>query len=240
MSGSIGPAYRSATSVLDARRDCGQHGACPDQDASSSTPPSPTGRSTPSWWPSPTCTVARWASGSRRTSSGPSPAEHGMEACDYLLAVDVDMNPLARLPLHQLGHRLRRLRGPARLRHGPADPLAAGHGLRHLRPDRRARGTRSRCRPGGFCGASWSGRPSAACGSAAPPSSSSSSSRSPSRRPTPRGGRTSRRTPRPLRTTSCCRRPARSTSCGASATRWAPPASRSRTPRARRGAGNTR
>ena len=41
-------------------------------------------------------------------------AEHGIEACDYLLAVDVDMNPLPGLPLHQLGHRLRRLRVPAR------------------------------------------------------------------------------------------------------------------------------
>ena len=56
-------------------------------------------------------------------------AEHGIEACDYLLAVDVDMNPLPGLPLHQLGHRLRRLRLPARLRHGPPDPLARGHGL---------------------------------------------------------------------------------------------------------------
>ena len=45
---------------------------------------------------------------------------------------------------------------------------------------------------------------------------------------------------RPSRTTSCCRPLARSTSCGASATRCAPPTSRSSSPRARPAGGSTR
>ncbi len=44
--------------------------------------------------------------------------------------------PAARLHLRQLGHRLRRRRLRPRLRHGPAHPLARGHGHGHLRPDR--------------------------------------------------------------------------------------------------------
>ena len=44
--------------------------------------------------------------------------------------------PAARLHLRQLGHRLRRRRVRPRLRHGPAHPVARGHGHGHLRSDR--------------------------------------------------------------------------------------------------------
>ena len=47
--------------------------------------------------------------------------------------------PAARLPLHQLGHRVRRRRLPARLRHGAPHPVAGGHGPGDLRPHRRGR-----------------------------------------------------------------------------------------------------
>ena len=36
----------------------------------------------------------------------------GIEACNYLLAVDVDMTPLPGLPVRELGDGLRRLRVP--------------------------------------------------------------------------------------------------------------------------------
>ena len=128
--------------ALDGRRERGQHGACPDQDqdVSSSMPPSPTGRSTPSCVAFPDMhgrpvgkrvtadffTVARGRARDRGVRLPPGGGRRH--------------EPAARLPLHQLGHRLRRLRLPARLRHGPPDPVARRHRLRHLRPDRRGRG----------------------------------------------------------------------------------------------------
>ena len=67
-------------------------------------------------------------------------AEHGMEACDYLLAVDVDMNPLPgyRFTNWDTGYGdfvCRPDYDTARL-----IPWQPGTALRHLRPDRRARG----------------------------------------------------------------------------------------------------
>ena len=46
-------------------------------------------------------------------------------------------DPAPRLPIHQLGHRLRRCRLPARLRDDTADPVARGHRHGGVRPDRR-------------------------------------------------------------------------------------------------------
>ncbi len=50
------------------------------------------GRSTRSSSPSPTCRAGSRASGSTRSSSSTPCSEHGTEGCNYLLAVDVDMN----------------------------------------------------------------------------------------------------------------------------------------------------
>ena len=62
-------------------------------------------------------------------------AEHGAEGCNYLLAVDVDMDTVARLRDVELGPGLRRLRDEARLRHAAADSLARGHGAADGRPE---------------------------------------------------------------------------------------------------------
>ena len=56
----------------------------------------------------------------RRTS-----AEHGIEACEYLLAVDIDMNPLPGYRFANWDTGLRRRGVPPRLRHGAAHPVAA-------------------------------------------------------------------------------------------------------------------
>ena len=55
--------------------------------------------------------------------------EHGAEGCNYLLAVDVDMNTVEGYAMSALGPRLRGLRDEAGLRHAAADPLARGHVL---------------------------------------------------------------------------------------------------------------
>ena len=55
-------------------------------------PTSPQGSSTRSSSPSPTCRVACRASGSTASSSSTPCSGHGTEGCNYLLAVDVDMN----------------------------------------------------------------------------------------------------------------------------------------------------
>ena len=54
-------------------------------------------------------------------------AEHGAEGCNYLLAVDVEMNTGRRLRDGLLGARLRRLRHAARPGHAAAGALAGGH-----------------------------------------------------------------------------------------------------------------
>ena len=77
-------------------------------------------------------------------------AGHGVEGCNYLLALEMEMDPGARLRARELGAGLRRLRRPAR--HGDAapDPLARGDGARARRralPRRLARRSprRGRC-----------------------------------------------------------------------------------------------
>ena len=55
-------------------------------------------------------------------------AEHGAEGCNYLLAVDVDMETVDGLRDVVVGARLRRLRDEARPRHAAPDPVARGHG----------------------------------------------------------------------------------------------------------------
>ena len=47
-------------------------------------------------------------------------AAHGAECCNYLLAVDVDMNTVDGYAMSQLGDRLRRHGDDARLRHAAA------------------------------------------------------------------------------------------------------------------------
>ena len=48
--------------------------------------------STPSWWPSPICRVGCRASGCTASYFAEHVLDHGTEGCNYLLAVDVDMN----------------------------------------------------------------------------------------------------------------------------------------------------
>ena len=52
--------------------------------------------------------------------------EHGAEGCNYLLAVDVDMETVGGYAMSSLGPGLRRLRDEARPRHPAAGPLARG------------------------------------------------------------------------------------------------------------------
>ena len=74
------------------------------------------GRSTP-WSPaSPTCRAGCRASGCTRRYFVDEVLQHGTEACNYLLAVDVDMNTVERLRDLVVGARLRRLRAAARPR----------------------------------------------------------------------------------------------------------------------------
>ena len=166
--------------------------------------------------------------------------EHGIEVCDYLLAVDVDMNPLpgyrftnwdtgygdlVAVPDFSTTRVLPWLDGTALVICDLLDPAGrpvevspAAHPAATDRAGPPARGS--------------------PCG--APPSSSSSCSWTPSSRPPTRAGVGWPPTPAPSRTTSSSRRRARSTSCAASATRWSGPASRSSRPRARPAAASTR
>ena len=65
--------------------------------------------------------------------------DDGIEACNYLLAVDVDMTPRARLRVRELGQGLRRLRLPPRPVDAALRPVAREDRARALRPLRRAR-----------------------------------------------------------------------------------------------------
>ena len=60
--------------------------------------------------------------------------EHDAEGCNYLLAVDVDMDTVDRLRHVVMGARLRRLRVQAGSRHPAPDPVARGDGAPHGRP----------------------------------------------------------------------------------------------------------
>ena len=76
--------------------------------------------------------------------------EHGVEACNYLLALDMEMEPRPGLRADELGHRLRRLPADARPEHAAAHPVARGDGARPLRrlhgtTARRSRPRRGRC-----------------------------------------------------------------------------------------------
>ena len=69
--------------------------------------------------------------------------EHGVEGCNYLLALDMEMDPIPGLRDGQLGGRLRRLRD--RPRHGDAapDPVARPHGAGAVRRRATTTGLRS-------------------------------------------------------------------------------------------------
>ena len=179
--------------------------------------------STPWWWPSPTSRADRWASGSPAAFFLEHVLHHGIEVCDYLLACDVDMEPLPgyRFANWDTGYgdlnavvdprTVRPLPWLAGQRPGAVRPVTMDGApvevspRRILQPPARA-GRRPRPRR-----------------SSAPPSSSSTSSatRSPRRRPST--GTAWHPTPPPSRTTSSCRPPARSTSSAGSATRWSRP-----------------
>ena len=60
--------------------------------------------------------------------------EHGAEGCNYLLAVDVDMETVGGYAMSSWEQRLRRLRDEARPRHAAPGPLAAGDGDADGRP----------------------------------------------------------------------------------------------------------
>ena len=112
--------------------------------------------------------------------------EHGVEGCNYLLALDMEMDPVPGYEMAELGERLRRLRDQAG--HGDAapDPVARPNGagaLRRRQPRRLARSSRRRARS---CRRLRARRRSWASRRRAPPSSSSTSSRRPTPRPTRR------------------------------------------------------
>ena len=166
--------------------------------------------------------------------------EHGIEACDYLLAVDVDMEPLPgyRFANWETGYGdIVALPDLATLRLLPwleGSAMVVCDLVGHRRAPRRG------VAPAGPRTSDRAGRGSSASTSGAPPSSSSTCSARPSRRRRPRAGATCTRTCRPSRTTSCCRRRARNTSSGGSATRCWRPTSPSSSPRVRPAGASTR
>ena len=89
-------------------------------------------------------------------------AEHGAEGCNYLLAVDVEMNTGRRLRDVLVGARLRRLRDAPRPRHAAPGALAGGHRAVPGRPRLGRRLATSSPRRGRSCAPSSTGSPSAA------------------------------------------------------------------------------
>ena len=139
----------------------------------------------------------------RPTTSSTTCVAHDAEACNYLLAVDVDMNTVDGYAMSSWETRLRRLRAcsPTSPRCGPV-PWHPAHGDVHGRPRlarRRAPWSPRRARS---CAASSTGSPSAAGSRSPPPSWSSSSSATPTRRP---GARPTATSSRPTTTTSTTR-----------------------------------
>ena len=64
-------------------------------------------------------------------------ADAGTENCDYLIACDMDNNPVPGLSLRQLRAGLRRHARQGRLEHRPPDPVGREDGDDHVRPARR-------------------------------------------------------------------------------------------------------
>jgi glutamine synthetase len=122
--------------------------------------------------------------------------EHGIEACDYLLALDVDMEPLA-------GYRFANWDG--------------GYGDMVARPDMSTLRRLPWLEGTALVVCDLVGTDGAP--SNAPPNSSSSFFASRSKKQRPRAGATCTPTPPPSRTISYCRRRVRSTSSGGSATK---------------------
>ena len=67
-------------------------------------------RSTPSSSRSPTCRVGCWESACTRDFFLEESLEHGIEGCNYLLALEMEMDPVPGLRDRELGARVRRLR----------------------------------------------------------------------------------------------------------------------------------
>ena len=108
--------------------------------------------------------------------------EHGAEGCNYLLAVDVDMNTVDGYAMSSWETRLRRLRAQAGPRHAAAGAVARG-APRCAWPTSPGTTTpTSSPRRARSCAASSTGWPSAAGRRWPRPSSSSSSSATPTRR----------------------------------------------------------
>ena len=167
----------------------------------------------------------------------PRDSGEGIEACDYLLTVDVDMNVARGLPVRVVGRRLRRL--PRRPR--PVDPVRhalargdrAGAVRRGRRDDREpGRGVAPPdpappARPGGRARAHGHVRLRARV------LRPQRHLRRAGRGRLPHAGRHARRRGS-ASTTTCSRRPRTSRCCGPSATACSARASRSSSPRARR------
>ena len=144
----------------------------------------------------------------RPTSSATRCSAHGMHACDYLLACDMEMDPVPGLPLHLVGEGLRRRALRARPRH--AAPRRPGWSARRWcsatsTTSRATRWSRSRRAPSSS--ASSSAPPPPATRRWAPRSSSSSSCARPTRRRTRRASTASRPSAGSSRTTTRCRAP---------------------------------
>ena len=160
--------------------------------------------------------------------------------CNYLLAVDVDMNTVGGLRDLLVGARLRRLRAAARPRHAAPRPVAAGHragAVRRALARRRAGRAVAAADPARASSTGW---PSSASAPWRAPSSSSWSSRTPTSRPGtaatgPDPGEPVQRRlldPRHRRGSSRC--------CATSATTWTPPGCGSSRPRASATSASTR
>ena len=129
--------------------------------------------------------------------------EHGAEACNYLLAVDVDMNTVDGYAMSLVGARLRRLRDGAGPRDAAAAAVARGHRAVPGRPALGRRHAGRRLAAADPARRSSSGSPNAGSRPSPAPSSSSSSSATPTSRRSARATATSRRPTSTTSTTRC-------------------------------------
>ena len=124
----------------------------------------------------------------RPISSATRCSAHGMHACDYLLACDMEMDPVPGLPLHLVGEGLRRRALRARPRPRCAAPPGSSARRWCCATSTTSRATRSSTsRRAPSSSASSSAPPPPATCRWAPPSSSSSSCARPTSRRTQKG-----------------------------------------------------
>ena len=118
------------------------------------------------------------------SSSSETDAGHAVEGCNYLLALEMEMDPVPGYEIASWEQRLRRLRHRARPRDAAPDSVARRRRRSSSATSCGTTARRSRPRRGRCCARRSSGRRRSASRRCSAPSSSSSSSRRPTRRRT--------------------------------------------------------